>query len=132
MSEVTVQVETEIYPTEDEEAVKAAVNNIISGANITIKPAQKGSTLYAEAKGQQSLIQFRKLLRQDRIRDAARKLLFRAIRGETICFYLNKQVASAGHISFSEETAESPLGPIKVTITTENPRELVERLAQKT
>jgi uncharacterized protein len=132
MSEVTVQVETEIYPTEDEEAVKAAVNNIISGANITIKPAQKGSTLYAEAKGQQSLMQFRKLLHQDRIRDAARKLLFRAIRGETICFYLNKQVALAGHISFSEETAESPLGPIKITITTENPRELVERLAQKT
>jgi uncharacterized protein len=132
MAEVTVQVETEIYPTEDEQAVKTAVNNIISDLTITIKPSQKGSTLIAQAQGQQSLIQFRKLLRQDRIRDAARKLLYRAIRGDTISFCLNKQVASAGHVSFSEETAESPLGPIHITITAENPHQLVEWLAEKT
>ena len=132
MAEVTIHIEAEVYPTEDEDKVKSAVDNIVGNASITIKPAQKGSTLYAEAQGQQSLIKFRNLLRQDRIRDAARKLLFRAIRGNTISFYLNKQVASAGHVSFSEETAESPLGPIRITITAENPRQLVEWLAEKT
>jgi len=99
---------------------------------LEIKQARQGSTLVAEAKGQDSLIKLRNLLRNDRIRDAARKLLFKSIRGNTIGFYLNKQVAFAGHISFSEETAESPLGPIRIIIETDDPRQLVEWLAEKT
>ncbi len=132
MVEVTVFVETEIYPTESEDNVKAAVNNFLDNAAITIKPAAKGSTLTAVAKGQDSLIKLRNMLRNDRIRDAARKLLFKSIRGNMISFCLNKQVAFAGHISFSEETAESPLGPIRVNIETDNPEQLIDWLAEKT
>jgi predicted RNA binding protein with dsRBD fold (UPF0201 family) len=132
MAQVSVTVEAEVNPTEDEEKVKAAVNNVLANASITIKPAHKRRILVAEAKGQESLTNLRNLLRQDRIRDAARKLLFKSIRGNTINFYLNKQVAFAGHISFSEETAESPLGPLRFTIQTDNPRQLVEWLAEKT
>jgi predicted RNA binding protein with dsRBD fold (UPF0201 family) len=131
MAEVTTFAEAEINPTEDEEKVKAAVSNVLGNVSITIKPTHKGSTLNAEAKGRNSLIKLRNLLRQDRIRDAARKLLFKSIRGDNISFYLNKQVAFAGHISFSEETAESPLGPIRIIIETDNPRQLVEWLAEK-
>jgi predicted RNA binding protein with dsRBD fold (UPF0201 family) len=132
MAEVTVTVEAEINPTESEEKVKAAVNNILANASITIKPAQKGSIITAEAAGQDSLLRLRSLLRADRIRDAARKALFHNIRGNTINFCLNKQVAVAGHISFSEESAESPLGPIRVNVRTENPRQLIEWIAEKT
>ncbi len=132
MDQVTVFVEAEVNPTEDEEKVKAAVNNVLGNAAITIKPSHKGSILTAKAKGQDSLIKLRNLLRQDRIRDAARRLLFKSIRGNTISFFLNKQVAFAGHVSFSEETAESPLGPIRFTIETDDPRQLVEWLAEKT
>lgn len=132
MDDVIIHVETEINPTENEEKVKAAVVNILGNASMSTKPAHKGSILLAEAKGQASLINLRNLLRNDRVRDAARKLLFRAIRGNTISFCLNKQVAFAGHVSFCEETAESPLGPIRVTIETDNPSQLVEWLAEKT
>jgi predicted RNA binding protein with dsRBD fold (UPF0201 family) len=132
MAEITVMVEAEINPTESEEKVKAAVNNILGNASITIRPAQKGSIIIAEAAGQDSLLKLRNLLRTDRIRDAARKTLFRNTRGNTIKFCLNKQVAAAGHISFSEESAESPLGPIRVSVGTENPRQLIEWIAEKT
>jgi predicted RNA binding protein with dsRBD fold (UPF0201 family) len=132
MVEVTVFVEAEVNPTEDEEKVKAAINNVLGNASITVKPAARGSILNAETKGQDSLIKFRNILRSDRIRDASRRLLFKATRGNTIRFYLNKQVAYAGHISFSEETAESPLGPLRFTIETDNPQQLVEWLAEKT
>ena len=132
MDDVIIHVETEINPTEDEEKVKAAIANILSNASVSTKPAHKGSILIAEAKGQDSLVKLRNVLRNDRIRDAAKKLLFRGIRGNTISFCLNKQVAFAGHVSFSEETAESPLGPLGVTIETDNPRQLVEWLAEKT
>jgi predicted RNA binding protein with dsRBD fold (UPF0201 family) len=49
-----------------------------------------------------------------------------------VSFCLNKQVAFAGHVSFSEETAESPLGPIKINIEAESPQQLVDWLAEKT
>ena len=132
MVEVTVFVETEIYPTESIDNVKEAVNNIVGNATITIKPSAKSSTLTAIAKGQESLFKLRNMLRNDRIRDASRKLLFKSTRGNMISFFLNKQVAFSGHVSFSEETAESPLGPIKVNIETDNPQELIEWLAEKT
>ena len=132
MVEVAVHVEAEINPTENEEIVKAAVTNVLGNASITIKPSTRASILTAEAKGQDSLIKFRNILRSDRIRDASRKALFRSIRGNTISFCLNKQVAFAGHISFSEQTAESPLGPIRVTIETDGPQLLIEWLAERT
>jgi hypothetical protein len=72
------------------------------------------------------------LLRRERIRDAARGVLFKGFNGTSITFYLNKQVAYAGHISFCEPVAESPLGPIKVEIKCEKPRELIDWLAPKT
>jgi predicted RNA binding protein with dsRBD fold (UPF0201 family) len=132
MDEVTVFVETQINPTENEDNVKAAVNNFLDNATITIRPSIKGSSLTAVAKGQDSLFKLRNLLRNDRIRDASRRLLFKSIRGTMISFYLNKQVAFVGHISFSEESAESPLGPIRVNIETDNPEQLIDWLAEKT
>ena len=132
MAKVTVKIEAEIRPTEDAEKVKAAVNNVLGNAQITIEPQHEISLLTATAEGQDSLVKLRNLLRQDRIRDASRKLLFKSTRGSKISFYLNKQVAYAGHISFCEQNAESPLGPIHFTIEVEDTRTLVEWLAEKT
>ena len=132
MVEVTAFVETEVNHTEDENKVQTAVNNVLGNALITLKASQTGSTLTAEAKGLDSLIKLRNILRNDRVRDAARRILFKSIRGNEIRFFLNKQVAFAGHISFSEETAESPLGPIRFVIETNDPVQLVEWLAEKT
>jgi len=132
MEQVIVNVETEINPTEDEAKVKFAVNNVLGNSTITIEPAQKSNKLVAKAEGYDSLIKLRTLLRNDRIRDASRKVLFRSTRGNKILFCLNKQVAFAGHVSFCEENAESPLGPITFTIETEQPQRLVEWLAEKT
>jgi predicted RNA binding protein with dsRBD fold (UPF0201 family) len=132
MVEVTVFIETEINPTEDEEKVRAAVNNVLGNASITVKPEARGSALFAEAKGQNSLFNLRNIMHNDRVRDASRRLLLKSIRGDSIKFFLNKQVAFAGHVSFCEETAESPLGPLRFTIETDNPQALIEWLAEKT
>ena len=131
MAEVTVHIETQVQPTESEENVKTAVNNFVGNASFSVQSQGKSSLLTAEAKGQDSLIKFRNMLRNDRIRDAARRFLFKSIKGNLISFCLNKQVVFAGHVSFSEENAESPLGPIQVTVTSDNPRQLIEWLAEK-
>src|SRR3989337_3592566 len=130
MDDVTIRVETELNPTEAEEKVKAALANVFGTLSIVTKPSNVGSLLLAEAKGREALDNFRNVLRRDRVRNAARKVLFAGLRGKTISFFLNKQVAFAGHVSFSPETGESPLGPIKVVIECENPRELIDWLKQ--
>jgi predicted RNA binding protein with dsRBD fold (UPF0201 family) len=132
MEEIEVRVETEINLTEDEEKVEKAVANIFDNASAEIKPSYRGSILNVEAKGREALVKFRNLLSLDRIRDAARRVFFGGLRGNTIRFCLNKQVAFAGHVSFSEEVAESPLGPIRVTIESDDPRQLIDWLASRT
>jgi predicted RNA binding protein with dsRBD fold (UPF0201 family) len=132
MGEVTIHVETEVNPTEAEEKVKMAITNLFGNMLTHTKPSYRGSVLTAEAKGQEAPVKLRNLLRMDRVRDAARKVFFARLRGKTISFCLNKQVAFAGHISFSEEVGESPLGPLRIRIECENPRQLIDWLAPRT
>jgi predicted RNA binding protein with dsRBD fold (UPF0201 family) len=131
MDEITVYIQTEINPTESEEKVKQAIENIFGYVETKIQPIYRGAILTAQAKGIETLTKLQNLLRRERIRDAARKALSEGLNGKTISFCLNKQVAYAGHISFSKETAESPLGPIKIKIKCENSRELVKWLTRK-
>lgn len=132
MDQVTVHLEVEVYPTESEEKVKKALWNLFGDVPTQTKPLPKGIVLTAEAKGLDALSTLRNVLRRDRIRDASRKPLFQGLSEDAFSFYLNKQVAFAGHVSFSEATSESPLGPIKVTVKCENPRELIDWLAPRT
>ena len=131
MEKMTVLVEAEINPTETEEKVKTAVANMFGNLSIQVKTSKVGSVLTAEAKNREALENLRNTLRRDRVRAAARKVLYAGLREKTIRFCLNKQVAFTGHVSFSQETGECPLGPIKVTIESENPRELIDWLAPK-
>jgi len=131
MDEIAVRVETEVNFTEDEGKVESSVANIFDKVSVEVKPSYRGSVLVAEAKGQEALVTFRRLLSLDRIRDAARKVLFGGLRGNAIRFCLNKQVAFAGHVSFCEEVAESPLGPLRVTIECEDPRLLIDWLTSR-
>ena len=131
MDEITVRVETEVNLTEDEGKVERAVANVFGNVSFEVKPSYRGSVLVAEAEGREALVEFRRLLRLDRIRDAARKVLLGGLRGKAIRFCLNKQVAFAGHVSFSEEVAESPLGPLRVTVKCEDPRLLIDWLASR-
>ncbi|MEM2118216.1 MAG: RNA-binding domain-containing protein [Candidatus Bathyarchaeia archaeon] len=132
MDKIKIYVEAEINPTESEEKVKRAIENIFGNIQTKVQPIYKGAIVTAEATEREALTKLYNLLRRERIRDAARAVLFEGLNGKTINFYLNKQVAYAGHVSFSKEVAESPLGPIKVKIECENPRELIDWLAPKT
>jgi predicted RNA binding protein with dsRBD fold (UPF0201 family) len=132
MDQVIVHVEVEVNPTESEDKVKRAVSNLFGDLPTQMQSAQKGATLTAEGKNIDALATLRNVLKRDHIRDAARKSLLRGLAENTFTFYLNKQVAFAGHTSFSEAEGESPLGPIKVTIETDDPMQLVDLLAPRT
>lgn len=131
MVEVTLHVEAEVHPTEVEQKVETAITNMFGSLKIESEPSAVGSILVGNTRNREALESFRSVLRRDRVRAAARKLLHSSVRGNCISFCLNKQVAFIGHVSFSQETGECPLGPIKVVIESENPRELVDWLAPR-
>lgn len=130
MNETKVRVEATVNPTEHLEKVKRAVENVFGAMNFEEKPLKQGSLLIAETVN--ALTKLHNLLRRQRIRNAARTLLLQGMRGKTITFYLNKQAAYVGRVSFSSSAGESPLGPIKVQIRCENPQEFIDWLAPKT
>lgn len=132
MDEVNVSVKVEVNPTEDPIKVKMAVENIFGNIEFETKTQRRRSLLIAKATGRDFLSKLYNLLRRERIRDAARGAFFDGLSKRSIIFYLNKQVAYAGHISFSEPEAESPLGPIKVQIRCDNPKKLIDWLAPRT
>ncbi len=122
----------DVNPTESEEKVRKAISNVLGDVSFEVKSAQKGIVLAAHSKGVEPLVTLGNVLRRDHIRDASRKALHHAIRGCSLVFYLNKQAASAGHVSFSEAEAESPLGPIRVVVVVDDPLQLIDWLAPRT
>ncbi|MFQ5907335.1 MAG: RNA-binding domain-containing protein [Thermoplasmata archaeon] len=114
-------VETPLRPTESARRVKRAILNIFPEARLEEEGKIAGDT--------GSLDHFAELLRRQHIRDSAHELLTGAIRGDRLVFYLNKQAAYAGRVSFS---AHAPLGDIRVTVVSEDLRDLIEELAPST
>ena len=131
MDEVEVHAEVEVNHTEDPDKVKEAAEKILGSLKFETISRSGKTLLIAKVKGISGLTKLRDLLRRERIRSAARRVFFGGLDQKSIVFYLNKQVAYVGHISFSKPTAESPLGPIRIQIQCDDPRELIEWLAPK-
>lgn len=128
-----VKIEAEVRPTESKDKVVKALRNLFSITSL--KESKEGNyiRLIASSRGAELLNKFHSLLRRQRILDAARQYLSRGKREGGVTFYLNKQVAYIGKISFcSFEYGESPLGAIVVEIKTENPDMLIDWLAPPT
>jgi predicted RNA binding protein with dsRBD fold (UPF0201 family) len=113
------------------EKVKSSVENLFGAVTFKVKSRTWGQLLVAETRGTEGLTKLANLLKREQILAAARKVLRNGTNETSVTFYLNKQVAYAGHVSFSQQTAESPLGPITVKISCDNTRKLVDWLAPR-
>jgi predicted RNA binding protein with dsRBD fold (UPF0201 family) len=125
--EVEVVVEVEVRPTEDEEKVRKAIENLFTG-----KPVFTGSRVRLECKNLECLDKLHTRLRQQRILDTARSIMRKSVYGDYIEFMLHKQAAYAGKVSFVTDPSESPLGPIRVSIRYPDPGEVIDWLAPRT
>jgi hypothetical protein len=130
VNKTRVRVETIVHPTENLEKVKKAVKNVFGTMNLKEEPLKQGRRLIAETV--KDFTKLKTLLQRQRIRNASRMLLLQGLSGKIIEFYLNKQAAYVGRVSFVNPAGESPLGPIKVEIQCEDPQEIIDWLAPKT
>jgi hypothetical protein len=129
---VRVTVTANLNPTEDEAKVRRALLNIFpEGKPVRVNRPDGFDLMRVEGSGMSFLETFRRLLKQDRIRDTARRLLLARIGGEGITIYLHKQAAFAGHASFCAPVGESPQGPITVRIETPSPELVIDYLTAR-
>jgi uncharacterized protein len=119
-----------VNPTEDQAKVERALHNIFPSAPVTkTSVAEDMTKLEVRGDGFEFLGTLRSLIRQERIRSAARSILLKGTVGNQIQFYLNKQAAFAGRVSFCSPVGESPLGPISIRIETPDASRLIDFLA---
>jgi len=130
LDEVSVEVEAMVYPTEDREKVLTAINNVVTVGGISQLQVRPGvQVIRGKGSGEECLIKLQNLLGQDRIRAAARALLYSSMTSNGLVFHLNKQVALVNHVSFCSPEGESPLGPITIRVECSNPALLIDWLA---
>ncbi|MEM1514917.1 MAG: RNA-binding domain-containing protein [Thermoproteota archaeon] len=132
IKDVNILVEADVNPTEDVNKVRVALQKVLGNVSLELVVEGDYRKLIGRASGIEALAHFYELLRRERMLDAARTVLLKGVQGNKIVFYLNKQVAYVGHISFSQPQGESPLGPIRVEIQCDNPQSLINWLAPKT
>ena len=127
---VRIAIEAMVNPTEDEGKVVRALRNIFPEISVQRIPTDNGRVkLRLSGNGLPMLATLRNLIKQGRIRSAARAIILRGTEDTLIQFYLNKQAAFAGRASFCEPLGESPQGPITVEIISDDPSSVVDYLA---
>jgi predicted RNA binding protein with dsRBD fold (UPF0201 family)/dephospho-CoA kinase len=125
---IETTVSTRLFPTELEEKVRQAVENIFPGTSLKlIKKEGFVDRLEGTAP---SLDELHGLLRNQKILEAARKSMFAERQGPEINLQLNKQAALMGLVNFLDH--EVPLGAIYVTIVTDEPELIIDWLAPRT
>ena len=121
---VELKVETILNPSEDPEKVKRCLLNVANGC----VPVVTDGRVEATCKGIMSLHHIRVGVRSKSSVGVLRKLLDWNRSGNVTWFYLNKQAAYGGVITLAEHYDESPLGPIRITLTSNSLDRIIEWL----
>lgn len=112
-----VIVRTPLFPTEEEERVLKALTQIFPEIKFRVEGEGRFREMVGECVCSHCLEKLRNMLRAQRILDSARSYIFKGRENGFVRFYLNKQAAFAGKVSFCTfEFGESPLGAITVVI----------------
>src|SRR4030042_6188767 len=119
---VEVRLSARCHRTEDRSKIVVAIARLVPEARVEGDDPVVASS--------QSVERFGELLRQQRIRDAARAVMRKNIRGNSTRFVLNKQVAAVGKVSFSPES--HTLGDIDVVFEDTDIEKLIDRIAPRT
>jgi len=124
-SQIDLKVEAIVNPSEHAQKVIDAIANIFTRCSPELSFR---SRVVGRAVGSDS---FSILYEQVRSRSAMgvlRRMLLDNRAGDSTWFLLNKQAATSGIAAFIEEQQESPLGPIRVTISCEELDKLIDWL----
>ena len=114
---------TPCFPTEDREKVRQALLNLFPDSEVE---EEAGELIARTSSGER----LREIILDHHIRDTARSVMLRGLRGPSTTFLLNKQVAFVGKVSFLDGPVA--LGGIEVTVEDEDIEGTIDHLAEST
>ena len=117
-----MRVETPLRPTENPEKVVRALRNLFPDLQIELTEHRIVGTTA-------NLDRLRELIRNQRIRDTARRQFVAGRRENRTAVSLSKQAASVGVVNFA---AASPLGDIAVEIESDDIEAAIDYIAEST
>ena len=105
-----------VNPSESIEKIEKIISNIFPYSIIN----NNNLTIHAQSKELRSFEKIYQFIHNNKLQKNYLRSLEDHLQDDTTWFYLNKQAAFVEQIAICEESNESPLGPIKVTITSSN------------
>lgn len=105
-----------VNPSEDIDKIKKAITNIFPHSTLTTE----NFSVSAQSKDLTSFEKIYETVHTKQSQRTYKRNLEKNLENDTTWFYLNKQAAFANKIAICEKSDESPLGPIKVIITSSN------------
>lgn len=119
-----IEVSASVNPSEDPEKVKKAISNILSISNI------KTGDFYimAETNDFQLMEKIYESVHSSRAQKVLQRQLKKHMNNNSTWFFLNKQAAFVGKVVLCESEDESPLGPLKITLSSSNINKIIDNL----
>jgi len=121
-----VELRASVSPSEDPQKVLAAMLKVLGDCEFSVEEGE--SSIRLRSGSSRCLQKLHDQLRDRHVRDAARRLMLRLLEGNTLRLMLNRQAAAAGVLALCTTATESPLGPLKMEIESDEPQQLIDWL----
>jgi len=119
-----IEILSSINSSEDPKKIETAILNIFSDAKIKTD----NFSIISNSKDLHLLEKIYDVIHSNQSQKIYQRQLEKNLENDSTWFYLNKQAAFVGTVALCEEAEESPLGPIKVILTSSNIDRIIDWL----
>jgi predicted RNA binding protein with dsRBD fold (UPF0201 family) len=119
-----IEIFSSLNPSEDPKKIETAILNVFPNAKIKID----NFSITSNSKDLHLLEKIYDVIHSNQSQKIYQRQLEKNLENDSTWFYLNKQAAFVGTITLCEKAEESPLGPIKVILTSPNINKIIDWL----
>ncbi len=119
-----IEILSSINSSEDPKKIETAILNIFPDAKIKTD----NFSIISNSKDLHLLEKIYDVIHSNQLQKIYQRQLEKNLENDSTWFYLNKQAAFVGTVALCEEAEESPLGPIKVILTSSNIDRIIDWL----
>ncbi len=119
-----IEILSSINSSEDPKKIETAILNIFPDAKIKTD----NFSIISNSKDLHLLEKIYDIIHSNQSQKIYQRQLEKNLENDSTWFYLNKQAAFVGTVALCEEAEESPLGPIKVILTSSNIDRIIDWL----